>query len=216
MSIRTTEQLFDALSEELIWRKKELASLKSTIEGARPSPGHRNVMLRSGIALLYAHWEGFIKAASRAYLEFVASQRLRYEELSPNFIALSARSLLNQAAESSKARTHITLTEFFLNDLSKRSNIPYNNGIETKSNLSSEVLRNIVDTLGLDYTDYATKEKLLDEKLLHSRNTIAHGEYMLITLDEYRELHEFVIEMMNHFRTQVDNAASLKHYQVAS
>jgi hypothetical protein len=47
---------------------------------------------------------------------------------------------------------------------------------------------------------------------LESRNTIAHGDYLTITEDGYAELHGQVIEMMDTFRTQVDNAASLKQY----
>lgn len=175
MSIRTVEHLFDAMSDEIAWRKTELASLRSMVQRSSTPSGQRNVLIRSGVALLYAHWEGFVKASSRAYLEFVAFQRLQYQELSPNLIALCAKSLLDQSAASNKAKLHTTLADFFINGLIKRSRIPYRTGISTRSNLSSEVLQNIIDTLGLDYDYYATKEKLLDDKLLNSRNTIAHG-----------------------------------------
>jgi len=57
--------------------------------------------------------------------------------------------------------------------MESRSNIPYKNVMTTKSNLSSKVFRDIVDKLGLDYAPYETKEKILDESLLETRNTVA-------------------------------------------
>ncbi|MBI1923824.1 hypothetical protein HYR99_06195 [Candidatus Poribacteria bacterium] len=45
-----------------------------------------------------------------------------------------------------------------------------------------------------------------------SRNTIAHGNYLLIDLVEYRELHQEIIILMDTFRNQIDNAAITKAY----
>src|SRR5229473_3553693 len=120
MTIRTVEQLFDQLSDELAWRKKELATLKSLVEHRTLSNERRTVLLRAGVALLYAHWEGFVKAASRAYLEFVSFQRLRHQDLAPNFLALSASKLFRSAGQTDKLRSHVELTKFFLNDLGSR------------------------------------------------------------------------------------------------
>ena len=61
MSIRTTENLIDALSNDLIWRKKELSEIKSLIEVKNVSAQRHNVLVRSGVCILYSHWEGFIK-----------------------------------------------------------------------------------------------------------------------------------------------------------
>lgn len=36
-TVRTLEQLIDSLAEDLVWRKKELADLKSLIETAKIS-----------------------------------------------------------------------------------------------------------------------------------------------------------------------------------
>jgi hypothetical protein len=153
-----------------------------------------------------------VKAASRSYLEFVSFQRLQYQDLAPNFIALSARKLFKSAEQTDKLQAHVNLTKFFLNDLGSRSAVPYKDAANTRSNLSSRVLREILSTLGLDYAAYTTKEKVIDEHLLESRNTIAHGDYLTVTEGAYVELHNHVIEMMNTFRTQVDNAASMKLY----
>jgi hypothetical protein len=60
MSIRTAEQLYDVLAADLIWRKKELSAYKLAMEAAERSPDRRQAFLRGAVALLYAHWEGFV------------------------------------------------------------------------------------------------------------------------------------------------------------
>ena len=66
---------------------------------------------------MYAHWEGFVKTASTAYLEFVFYQRLKNHELAPNFLALSIRKLLQAASQTNKIESHIELAKFVLNEL---------------------------------------------------------------------------------------------------
>lgn len=212
MSIRTVEDLSDTLASEIIWRKKELTALRLMIESKSLSADRHNAVLRGAVALLYAHWEGFVKAAARAYLEFVHFQRLPFRRLSRNFIALGAKALLSRASHSSKIGLHLEVTDFYLEHLNDRCTLPYKDGISTQANLSSRVLRDILDALGLDYSDFATKEKLLDELLLKKRNTIAHGEYLLATVGDYLEIHGQVLEMIEVFRIQVENAAALKRY----
>jgi hypothetical protein len=215
MSIRTPDEVNRALADELIWRKKELTALKFLVETPSDSADRRAALLRGGIALLYAHWEGFIKAAGRIYLEFVRFQRLPYENLSPNFLALAARSKMQAASQSTRIRLHIELARFFRSDLGQRSNIASTDGIATRGNLSSRVLRDIVDTLGLDYGPYATKEHLIDESLVAARNTIAHGQYLSPDRTDFFELYAEVLALLETFRTQVDNAVSSGAYRSA-
>ena len=213
MKIRTVGQLNETLSDELAWRKKELSTLKLLAEEKNNAAGKRDTLIRSGVALLHAHWEGFIKAASVAYLEFVAAQRLKYNELAPNFVALGMRAELNEAGAAFKSEIHNRVADFFINRLSEESNIPYNDVIRT-SNLNAMELKNIVAMLGLDYTPFEPKENLLDEQLLKSRNNIAHGAYLRIDLQEYVEVQIQVIEMMDLFRNFIENAALMESYRV--
>jgi hypothetical protein len=211
MSIRRLEELNDQLSSELAWRKKELSVIKSLIDTGSFSTSKKTALLRSGVTILYAHWEGFIKQAASIYLEFVSMQRLPYDKLSANFVALAMKSKLNQAKDTNKATIYNEVVEFFMTKLSERSSIQYKNVIQT-SNLSSSVLREIVCMLGLDYSFYEPKNILIDEKLLRMRNEIAHGNYISIDQKEYDELYFKVIEMMDTFRNQIDNCAATKKY----
>jgi hypothetical protein len=211
MKIHTAELLDDALSGDLIWRKRELTVLKQMTESA--SIERQPVLLRAAVALLYAHWEGFIKGGSAAYVEFVALQRLRNRELAPHFLALSARKLLRGAEESTRIGPHLAIVDFFLSRLDDQSILPYKDAIRTEANLSSRVLQEIFAILGLDYTPYVMKAHLIDDALLHSRNTIAHGEFLMVDLERYKQVQEEVVNMLDLFRNQLTNAALLRAFR---
>lgn len=91
--------------------------------------------------------------------------------------------------------------------------IPYKTAVDTESNLSARVLREIIFTLGFDYSFYEPKEKLLESKLLKKRNHIAHGEDIDIEDVDYDELHATVIELMNCLYNQIENGAVSRSYE---
>jgi hypothetical protein len=212
MKIRTLEDLNQRLTEDLIWRKKEISDLKSLIETRNFSTSKHNALLRSGVTLLYAHWEGYIKTAATSYLEFVAQQKLTYEDLAINFVALAMKTKLNQVTETNKATVFTEVANFMLTQMNQRSFIPCEDVISTASNLSSSILREIVCILGLDYSFYQTKEVIINEQLLKRRNGIAHGEYLSLDREEYQQLHDEILAMIENFRTQIENNAIQKLY----
>jgi len=208
--IRTAEMLDDKISRELIWRKKELHTFWSKIQSAKPQP--RNALMRGGIVLLYAHWEGFVKQSASAYLVFVAQERLRWEQLRPSFIALGMKAKLNEARQTNRASIYTEVVEFFSSGMSKRCKIPYKGVINTQSNLTSAVFKDIMCMLALDYSRFVTKENLIDEKLVNLRNSIAHGERLQLDRSGYEELHCEVIGMIETFGNLISNAAYREEY----
>jgi MAE_28990/MAE_18760-like HEPN len=204
--IRTSAELNDHLSQDLAWRKIELSALRGLIE-SRSLELHKNkVLTRSGIAILYAHWEGYIKCAATAYLEFVSRQKqYRYCDLTDNFVAIAMKNKLDEASNANQPVIHNEVIKFLIESMEQRIEIPRQGIIKTGSNLSSSVLRQILALLGIDYQPYEMKQILIDEKLLEKRNKIAHGEFLDVDVDSYRELHKEVIDMMDLFKDQIEN-----------
>ena len=210
MKIRSVLELSEFLDNDLVWRKRELTSLKLLIPSLRRH--EQDVTLRSGLCILYAHWEGYIKNGALAYTDFVTRKKLKYTELSINFIGLALRKSLKEIGQSNKAKDHQEIVKLFLNDFTREANFSPDDSINTQSNLTFTVFENILDALGLDFPKYATKSMMIDNQLVLRRHGIAHGERVMINLPEYEQLHDEVIALMNSFKTDIENAVYLKNY----
>lgn len=213
MKIRSISQLQDALDGGLAWRIKEIAALKISVESKTLSIAQAT-LIRAGIPLLYAHWEGFIKQASQDYLEFVANQRLRYSELSSCFVVFGAKKHLAHVVESRRAAVNIAAVDFFRNCADVRADLILSNAINTKANLSSDVFFEIALSLGVDPTPYDAYFNLINESLLSRRNKIAHGEYLDLGANDFRGLADEVIKLLRMYKTDLQNLASLGAFRL--
>ena len=134
-------------------------------------------------------------------------------ELKPNFIALAIKKKLNEASQSNKISACSEVVEFFFDKLSDKSNIPTGKAIKTRSNLSYEVFKEIVDTVGFDFSFYEMKRNIINEKLLKRRNEIAHGQNITFDISEFEYLLGEIRALMDYFKNQIDNSVSLKSYK---
>ncbi|HPI40997.1 MAG TPA: MAE_28990/MAE_18760 family HEPN-like nuclease [Pseudobdellovibrionaceae bacterium] len=210
MKIRTKENFIDLIDKEIAWRKKELSFLKSNVK--ENSPNYKT-HLRSAIVLLYAHWEGFVKNSCELYLSYVKTQKLNYNQLSENIIALSLKNNLRDFEQSNKSTIHCQVVDFLLNSLNQRANIPDNDTIKTGSNLTSSVLREILTSVGLDYKEYELKNNLIDSVLLKNRNSIAHGEFVELNELNYIELYLDILAIMDDIKNRLSNSVVLESFK---
>lgn len=210
--IRTVEHLIDRIAAELTWRRRELTDLRVLVQQSDGSMRSK-VVVRASVALLYAHWEGFVKKVAGFYLEYVSSHRLPYRRLKPNFVALSLRTKFEALGANGKVSAANELAEFFCTKLEAQSNIPYKNIVDTKSNLSSKVLLDILSALGLSAASFETRLHFIDANLVNPRNHIAHGETEFLTVDEYLQLHEDVISLIEQFRNEVENSSVQRSFE---
>ena len=213
MAVQTPDDLADVLARELAWRKRELTSVLHEMEKARRHM--RSVLLRSAVCLLYAHWEGFIRTAATAYVELVARRRLRIGDLKRGLVALSLRADLAKAAQSRRITDHGAVVDAVL-DQSRSARINWKDAVNTRSNLTYENLEDILYMLDFDSSRYATKRALINEKLVHRRNSVAHGEYLEMDRAEYRNLQTNVLEMIEWFRDDVETSATSQLYRTAT
>ena len=157
MSTKTEAEMHDFLDQEFAWRRKELSTIRTDVSAA--TGASQNALLRAGVALLYAHWEGFVKVATETYVSYVGRRRLKYTELCPGFLALALRNKLRTLSIDDDSSAHVEFVRFLASSLEGNAQIPKLGVIKTGSNLNSKRLRTIVVTLGLDYSAFELKEK---------------------------------------------------------
>lgn len=210
--MRTLGELDEALDSDLAWRRTELQSLLSSIRTTKGPAG--DCLRRGGAALLYAHWEGYTKNALTAYWRYVARRGLAYKELNYNFVALGIERELSRG-QGNKAGTKIISRVRRILSCDNDRAIMTEREIDTQSNLSSEVLEELFERLGLDGSPLATKHHFIDFSLLKPRNSIAHGEYLDFSSEAYIDAHDEVLGLLNMVRNIVSNAASNGAYRRA-
>jgi hypothetical protein len=206
LQLRTGPMLLDYLDQEMAWRIKEIHQFRTAVDQARG----RNVdaHIRAGVSMLYAHWEGFIKSAANAYVNYLSYRADRNKELLPCFVALGMKTKLASANSSSKAEIAVEAVTFLLNEMDQPVRLPRAEAISAESNLSSTVFLNITGWIGIDSNQYSTRFPLIDNTLLKSRNNIAHGEFLTITREGFYELIADVLEMLRWFKTDIENAVA--------
>lgn len=193
------------------WRRKEIVAFRvaSTKNGKEAA-----FFVRAGIALLYAHWEGFIKSASEHYLQFIQHQGHTYQELKSCFAIFGLKSKLHTLSTSRKAVANITAFEFISSKLDKQANLNMSTAIDTESNLTSTVFSNIAASLGIDTTNYETRFNLIDQSLVNRRNKVAHGEHLTLSGREFGDLVDAILQTMDWYKTDLMNEAVQKNYKV--
>ncbi len=211
MRIRTLDELEEFLDRESAWRKKELSVINLTL--AQSSIEQASSFVRVGICMLYAHWEGFIKAAATGYVCYVSTRRPKYRQLSPGFVSLGLRSQIVRAGQSRSASARVDLVSLLLSDLEHRLEIDCEKAIDTQSNLNYDVLSDILRMLGMDEKPYTIKRPLINEKLVRNRNTIAHGRLLEINEQDYQILHSEIIGLIDRFKEDIEDAAERGFYR---
>lgn len=214
MIMRNLNQLAEYLDGELAWRKKELTTLKLRLDNSRAH--ERGVLTRAALCLLYAHWEGFVRVAAMGYVDYIVRQGVHLGNLTPNFVALALSTEMERACNSNKSTMHTALVMRLRSDLSEPFRVNPQRSIQTGANLKTDVLREILSVTGIDPTDYIGKRVIID-RLVDQRNLVAHGvhgEGFEIALDDYENLHQDVIGLVEMFRTDVENAAALSRFLV--
>ncbi|BAN29758.1 MAE_28990/MAE_18760 family HEPN-like nuclease [Mycobacterium avium] len=213
MKIRTVDDLDNRIRQDLTWRRHEMQLFDQMIGTAGPIA--QRSLLRAAVALLYAHWEGFIKSACHYYLCYLAFLKLDTSELTPALAAMSLRKEIRQSLDSQSAKLHVEMVEVFRNSIGRRARLPTTReAIATKSNLSYPVLENILISIGLDPSSYEQSRDLINTQLVDSRNRIAHGENDYIRQSEWRELENETLNIMESIANLLVNSAVQKKYLV--
>lgn len=216
------ERLQSRLDKNLAVRKKELTILKTQVASAENLV--LNTFIRTGIVMLYAHWEGFIKMAAREYLSYLNNLNISRSAMKDNFITLAIKPTIRDCSQSLKTEKHYEI----IHEVIYKSNMPFDVNqmdkliINTESNLSYVVLQDILFNLGLEKSKYELKANYLKEELLDRRNAIAHGELIEMNTStpqnievrkqSFYTLYTDIIQLMETFKEQILDAATEQSY----
>lgn len=204
--IRTLEALEDAISEETAWRKHELTTARTLVQQSSGSTQTAN--LRSGVLILYAHWEGWVKNVAQLYIRYVNTQSATYAQLSSAFLGNALKVKISSIEQASTPTIHNEFALFLMEGLGGKARLS-EDLVQTQSNLSSKVLSGVVARLGLPRrSEYSTRANMIDEELVNRRNTIAHGQFLELKANDFLALHEDVLSLLQLFTDDVKNAAS--------
>lgn len=191
----------DIISDDLSWREAELGSLKMLMARNDVSDHQKLVLLRASWALLYAHFEGFVKTSLSVFFDEAKSR-------SQNCLSLPAATMLYALERKIKQTRKLpsgdfiaALQDFHSLHLSTPPEFP---DVDTKSNLWADTLEEI-----LGYADISVRSlsshRIEINTLVNRRNKIAHGQReMIVEVDYYRRFESATYELMYDIAYAID------------
>ena len=208
----TADNLTAQITQDLTWRLREISDLKSAIRSA--DRNLKRVLLRSMVAICYAHWEGHVKFSARKYVEHIALRKLMYSELSPQFYR---NYFLPRLAALSSSKTSVaercSLVIEILSSQENRFVKIHDDLINTRANLNSDVISDICLVCDIRGDYFEDKATFIDAILLKRRNAIAHGEDTFVHENDLDDLSNQTISIMRAFSDELDNGAQLDVYR---
>lgn len=208
MKIRTFEELQEKIDEELAWRKKELIDIKTLIED-KNNNFDKSILIRAGIALLSAHWEGFIRIVANYYVIYICHLNIKNYDLKSNFYALFLKKEILNSSKTEKNSIHTNLINAIDSKKNDKFFIKYteeNRIIKTDSNLTYELFEEILKSIDIKNI-YELKKNYIEGNLLKVRHEIVHGEKTKLDPEDFTITFEQVFEIIENFKKQVYDAA---------
>jgi hypothetical protein len=199
------------LTDDFNWRLKEITDLRKI--AASVGDGYEVAARKAGIALLYAHWEGYIKFVGEAYVKYVAVRKLKIDLLVDEFLAVEISGILKAYSTTGGGlSSRLDLINEWRNIEQGRFRRFREKGVAIGGNLNYQRFSEICKLIRIDPKSVIKDDEYLDRNLLGVRNKIAHGESITVTALEFRDVSNFVIESMRNFRTETEYCVIKKYY----
>ncbi len=211
--VRSQEECLNAIQEDSAWRKKEISTLTGRIFASEDAD--RAPLLRSSMVMVYAHWEGFVKTACELYVAHINEMiERRSVDLSKHFTDLLMWKMFRRKGEHPFLKNPVPFLEICSEWPCASGELLPTDIIDTESNLNSKVLKRLVATIGIDYSFFETKEKLIDDVLLKMRNQIAHGQRIAMQPEEYETIELEIRALIDHFQQLIETCVQQELYRV--
>ncbi|WP_339064022.1 MAE_28990/MAE_18760 family HEPN-like nuclease [Fusobacterium polymorphum] len=206
-------------------RKKELFDFLEFIKSNGKSLDE--ILNKSYVLLLYAHWEGFIKENLDAYLQFISSQNKKINMLTKNFLYMHLKNILKNYNINASLEQEKDLINYISSNLKfkipifekKLNKTKYYEDyiIGIKSNLQFEKYVYICEKINYQFKDETKKFEVILRKLLHNRNSIAHTgikakDDSYTDIEDLKQMYEAIIDEMEKFKNHLTDFVSGKKY----
>jgi hypothetical protein len=167
--------------------------------------------------MLYAHWEGYVRFCAGHYFDHVTMRRHRFDQLESqlyvNYFLARIDALSSQRAN---LRDRCALVNDIIGSRENRFSRINRDLIDTSSNLTSRVLRDLCVVCAIDFEPFETASDFIDRILVKRRNEIAHGDETYIGADEVDDLVSKVAGLMRLFRNALENKVYQRSYLATS
>lgn len=206
-------RFIQSIDRQLAHRKLELSNLNLMVSDENPDPNRLSCIARSAVVLTYAHWEGFVKQGSAAYVKHVRDSQVKVSDLKFPFQAAHVFSAFKRAANTSKVRYLGEILQEIDDRRTEIFSVPPEKYIDTESNLSSTVFKEIVRGLGLELLPfYETRSVFIDQRIVKARNQVAHGELVSFDAADIKDRIDGVRLLLDSYAEQLKDAASESHF----
>jgi hypothetical protein len=191
----------DQISEDLSWRESELGSLKILLARKDLSQAQQQVLLRAAWAMLYAHYEGFVKTALTVFYDEAKKRITACGRLPRETRILALISDLKKIRSMPAGDFLDEVEQFTVKHYSKGPDFPE---VETQSNLWPNLLLDLLKKADIDSTPIDKHQRKL-RTLVARRNEIAHGKQEIIAeVSYYKEYETAVYDLMYELAFQID------------
>lgn len=189
------------------WRDGEFAKYKANSLNVEET-----LWCRMCIPMIYANWEGFVVDALKIMLNHLNKLELQSTQLPSNLVVVGLGDAYRTLSGKQSFQQRIDFTNSFNDLLSKP--VKFKTKVDTKSNLKSDVFNELCGSFDFDSDKF--KELLKDiDRLVHIRNSIAHGENSInpnmVNIERYIESVKSAIDLLLY---EIDEYLSLEKYLI--
>lgn len=170
-----------AITGDLDWREGELGALKVLLARRDLSEHQRKVLLRVSWALLYAHYEGFVKTALMIFYDTAKIAISNCGALPKATRLFALKSKLKQLKNLPTEQFMDGILSFESTNFPHRPTFPE---VNTDSNLWPDVLEGLLKEADLSLSHLSRHRSKLST-LVTRRNKIAHGNREILTEISY-------------------------------
>jgi len=201
------------IKKDIDWRMSELGSLKSIPLRYSLLPHHREMIIKYTVPSIYSLWEGFVRESFSFYISEINSLNLAVNEMHINLVVHALTSIDKLKLENPRTtfKSKKEYTEHYLTVISKPFQLT--DVIPMHSNVNFEVINEILLLFNLKTLPISFDKPL--KKLVHFRNSIAHGEIRIpIALKDIEYFTKLLNDLMVEIALRIEEGLDTNSYRL--